>query len=78
MKHVTKDGKQIDLKDLETDHLKNIIAMIERQAKQGITVRHGGGGNGDDFWYDEDELFGEESLNHMNYYEYVAELNRRQ
>jgi hypothetical protein len=39
MKHITKEGKKIKLKDLETSHLKNIITMIERRAKNGFTIR---------------------------------------
>jgi len=77
MNHITKDGRKIALKDLEDSHLQNIIRMIERKAKAGITVQYGGGFGGDDMWCDEEELSGEKALKHMDYYEYVAELNRR-
>ena len=79
MKHITKDGTRIKLKHLEISHLKNIISMIERKSKAGITVKHGGNEwDTDSIWCDEEELFGEEALKHMNYYEYVAELKRRE
>lgn len=78
MKHITKDGKEIDLKDLETSHLKNIIAMIERKAKNGIIIRYGGGGcDIDSMWYEEDFIKDEEALSYMNHSTYVAELNKR-
>jgi len=34
--HTTADGTQIKLENLELGHLKNIIAMIERKAKEGV------------------------------------------
>lgn len=77
MKHKTKDGKSINLNDLETSHLKNIISWIERKAKTGVMVRNGGGSSADDMWYEEEELFNEDALKELNYYEYVNELNRR-
>lgn len=30
MKWVTKDGKEIPIKDMTTDHLRNVIKMIDR------------------------------------------------
>ncbi len=38
MIHITKDGKKIQLSDLTTEHLENIIRRIERKAFEGITV----------------------------------------
>ena len=78
MKHITKDGNQIELKDLETGHLKNIIALLERKAAVGITVIHGGGGyDAVSIWYDEEDLTDEDALKHMGYYEYKKELKKR-
>lgn len=77
--HKTKEGNKIKLSDLELSHLKNIIAWIERKARDGITVRFGGGGCfAEDMWYDEDTYFGEEALKELNYYEYKAELSKRE
>ena len=76
--HTTKGGQKIPLNKLEDSHLQNIINLIERKAKEGIIVRYGGGSKPDDFWYDEDHLYGEEALNKMHYYEYIEERERRQ
>ncbi|QGH72888.1 MAG: hypothetical protein [Podoviridae sp. ctrTa16] len=78
MYHQTKDGRRILLSDLEDSHLKNIIAMIERKAKEGITIIIAGGGVGaDDIWYDEDTIFGKEALERLNYKHYINELKKR-
>ena len=78
MKHKTKEGVLIDLKDLETDHLKNIISIIERKAKAGIVVMfYGGPGDIEDFWCDEEVLKGKEALNHLHHAEYIKELKSR-
>ncbi len=75
--HKTKDGKKIKLADLELSHLKNIIKWIEHKAKEGLTVRMGGGSNAEDMWYDEDTYFGEEAKRQLNFYDYKAELESR-
>jgi hypothetical protein len=76
--HVTREGKKIPLEDLEIGHLKNIIALIERKAKEGINViSYGGGVDADDIWYDEEVLTGKKALNQMNHKHYVSELNKR-
>lgn len=75
--HKDKYGNRTPIKDLKTDHLKNIIRLNERMAKEGITVREGGGSCPDDYWYDEYELLGEEALEHLNHQAYVKELSSR-
>ena len=75
--HKTKDGKKIKLQDLELSHLENIIKWIERKAKEGITVRIGGGFCAEDMWYDEETYYGEEAKSQLNFDDYKAELERR-
>lgn len=75
--HIDKNGNKILIKDLKTDHLKNIIKLIERKAKEGLIVRYGGGTTAEDIWYDEDHLFDDDAKKHMNYNDYVAELESR-
>ncbi len=75
--HKTKDGKKIKLADLETSHLENILKCIERKAKEGFTVKMGGGSCAEDMWYDEETYYGEEAKNQLNFSDYKAELERR-
>ncbi len=75
--HKTKDGKKIKLVDLELSHLENIIKWIERKAKEGITVRIGGGSCVEDMWYDEETYYGEEAKSQLDFSDYRAELERR-
>lgn len=77
MIHTTKQGAKIPISQLETNHLTNIIAHIERRAHEGVTVRSGGGTQPDDMWYDEDTLYGEDVLRYLNYYAYKSELSKR-
>lgn len=75
--HITKDGRKIALTDLSDTHLNNIIAFIERKATTGITVLSGGGWSHEDYWFDEDEIVGDEVLKLFGYNAYIAERNRR-
>jgi len=75
--HVTRDGEKIPLNQLETSHLKNIIALQKRLAVEGVLYRDGGG-SWPDFWYEEDELYGEEALKFMKHELYLKELESRQ
>ena len=77
MYHTTRDGKKIPLNELKTDHLKNIIALQERLSVKGVLYRTGGGTCPDDYWYDEEELHGEDALKFMNHDLYVDELRKR-
>jgi hypothetical protein len=75
--HKTKDGKIIKLADLETTHLENILKWIERKAKEGLTVRMGGGRSVEDMWYDEETYYGKNAKSQLNFSVYKAELERR-
>lgn len=77
MTHTTKDGREVKLSELGLSHLQNIIRLIDRKAVEGITVRAGGGFTAEDMWYDEDTWYGEQAKQELNYYEYKAELSKR-
>jgi 7,8-dihydro-6-hydroxymethylpterin-pyrophosphokinase len=65
--HVTKEGNEIKLKDLELSHLENIIKMIERKAESGILIQYGGiGVDIDELWYGEEFIKEEDVLEYMN------------
>lgn len=75
--HVTKDGREMRLEDLSDLHLANIIRRIEKKAAEGVLVRSGGGWDIEDYWYDEEKLFGVDALEYLNYSEYIGERERR-
>ena len=72
--HTTRDGTRIKLTD---SHLAATIRLLERKAAEGITICSGGGSCPDEFWYDEYTLEGKAALEHMGYYDYVKERDRR-
>ena len=76
-KHITRDGEEIPLNQLETSHLENIIALQKRLAVEGVLYRDGGGTCPDDFWYEEEVFYGEEALEFMKHELYLKELARR-
>lgn len=77
-KHMTRDGREIELKDLSLDHLENILALIKKRAKEGVTISTGGGWlNVEDMWYDEDVIYGKEAKKYLHYKEYKKEYKRR-
>lgn len=76
--HTTKDGKDIPIREMTLDHLKNTIAWIERKAKEGLNVMHGGGFDPDGYWWDEEVLSGKEVKEYLNYQVYKRELRRRE
>ena len=74
--HITKDGREIKIKDLEDKHLSNIIKWIDKKALYGVTVRKS--------LYNEDEvirvekkIYGEEVRDKYNYNKYVKEARGR-
>jgi len=76
--HTDKDGNKTKLCDLGLNHLKNIIKLIERKAEEGLTLRYGYCGSlADDFWYDEDIIYGKEVYTKLHYRDYMQELARR-
>lgn len=75
--HTTKNGVRIPLNELTNGHLENIIHMLEQKAISGVTVVRCGGSSPEDFYYDEDTLYGKEALKALNYEDYIKELNRR-
>ena len=76
--HRTKNGNKIKLSDLELSHLQNIIKLIDRKATEGLTIRMGGGSTAEDMRYDEDTYYGEAVRKKLNYYDYKAELYKRE
>ena len=74
--HRTKLGEKISLSELDDDHLANIIKWIDRKSADGLKVVSAGGYPGD-YYYDEDWYYGEEARRRLNYYDYIAEYNRR-
>lgn len=75
--HITQDGRSIRLKDLSDNHLNNIIRKIERKAKEGCFIRSGGGFCPEDYWYDEEQIYGDEVLDYFDYDYYMDEKKRR-
>lgn len=75
--HRTRDGKVMKIRDMTDSHLYNTIMLIERKAKEGVTVLMGGGTDSDDMWMDEEVLYDEDVLKYMNYEVYKKEWERR-
>jgi len=74
---ITKNGHRILYKDLEDDHLLNILKWIEKKSKDGFTLLTGGGCFPDEMWYDEIYLEGREVKKHFDYYNLKKEALKR-
>lgn len=75
--HTTRDGTVMKLTEMSNQHLDACIRMFERRAKEGLTLRYGGGFDAADIWYDEYTIYGKEALEYLNYDDYVHERERR-
>ena len=77
-KHTTKDGREMNISDMDDGHLLNTIKLLERRAKEGVKSAVGFyDPEGQDHYYEEDTYYGEEALYRLNYSSYVEEANRR-
>ena len=78
--HITEEGTEIKLVDLELRHLKNIIGYIEKKSVEGLEISMSNWGMAnyaENMFYDSDICYGKEVKNVLNYYDYIKELNRR-
>lgn len=77
MKHITKDGRVIDVKDMTFGHLYNTIASKVKAAREGIedTFRYTDQ-NGDEAVYSE-TITGERALEYLGVSLYVKEIKER-
>jgi hypothetical protein len=73
----TKDGKEIPYNKLEDGHLLNILRLIERKAKDGLSCQAGGGFDIDDMWYDEWVEFGQDVYYRFDYEGLLKEAKKR-
>lgn len=71
MKWKTRDGRELEIKDMDNEHLINTIKYIERKNFVQI-IPQGGGNCAEDIWYDEIEIDLKPIYNEM-----VRELNKR-
>ena len=78
VKHITKDGREMLISEMDDDHLLNTIRLLERRAKDGVVFRTGDCGVGyEDCYYEEDLYYGKAALYRLNYSFYVEEANKR-
>ncbi len=77
MKHKTRDGREIPLREMDRKHLTNTILKHLSMMDKGIKVKRGGGYDPSDFWYEEDTVKGIEYLQHVGFKHYIKEYTRR-
>lgn len=75
--HTTRDGTRMRIADMDDRHLLNTTRMLERVAEQGVLKMMGGGDSPENFWYDEEVVYGSEALEALGYDAYVTEARRR-
>ena len=73
----TKSGDYILYSDLKNNHLLSILKYVEKRAKDGMTLKSGGGHYLDDLWYDETEIKGKEVLDYYGYKGLIEEVKKR-
>lgn len=74
--HRTRDGKLIPISQMTDAHLRNMIDLIERKAKEGVELVTGDMFDGDPEC-EIDVISGDDVRRSMNHAVYVAELKRR-
>lgn len=74
---VTNQGDSIPYNKITDSHLENILQFIKQKSVEGITLKYGhnDGWDGPSYW--EEDLIGEEVLDHFDYQSLLAELNKR-
>jgi len=73
----TKEGEEIEFKNLELGHLQNIIELVKRRAKEcDGDIINGGGHDDADIWCDVG--YEEDWLIKFRYKELINELKSRQ
>lgn len=77
MKHITKDGKSINIRDMGDTHLLNTIKYYKRKAKEGVVIEYGGGNCLEDIWYDKEVVYNEEAELLLNLQYYIDEKTKR-
>lgn len=73
----TKEGIEIEYKDLKESHLLNILKFIEKRAEKGMLIISGGGVDAEDIWYEETEISSEEVMRFYDYKGLKDELLKR-
>ena len=73
----TKDGDEIAYKDLDDNHLLNIIKLINKKAIEGCTICSGGGHDPDEMWYDEETIYGEDVKQYFHLNDLMREAKKR-
>lgn len=85
--HTCKDGRQVclnyhnpygrNIPRMEDSHLLNTIKFVQKRAKEGITIRMGGGVDVEDIWYDEETIYGKEAKEKLGLEKYIKEAQNR-
>jgi len=75
---ITKDGKEIPIKDLKDNHLLNILKFCGKKANEGILIEYSmpaWENNVPD--YESEELKGKAALDYLGYYDLLNEAKKR-
>jgi hypothetical protein len=76
--HKTRDGIEIRIKDMEESHLRNVIALHHRKAREGMEILEGGGVDFEEMWCERYRIYGQEVFDWLGTREYERELARRE